>query len=125
MSESASRISLRRRAIIWPRQSASSAICVSIRSDGFILFSFLITARTPTFVLRLAACFGEFQALCQGCRALPLVSHSTDTQPLLSGSHTTDRGEPGRCSLSTCRLKARGTDLLDAPLLAEGGIDLR
>jgi len=40
-------------------------------------------------------------------------------------SHTTDRGEPGRCSLSTCRLKARGTDLLDAPLLAEGGIDLR
>jgi hypothetical protein len=49
-----------------------------------------ITARTPAFVLRLAACFGELQALqalCQGCRALPLLSHSTDAQPLVS-AHT-------------------------------------
>src|SRR5256714_8016310 len=43
MSGAASRISLRSRANIWPRQSASSAICWSIRSDGFMYFSLLFS----------------------------------------------------------------------------------
>src|SRR5258708_24285775 len=43
MPGSASWISLRSRANIGPRQSASSAICVSIRSDGFMYCSLLFS----------------------------------------------------------------------------------